>query len=221
MNIEAQSRALRQLAAQLIRDEAKADDLVQDTWVDALQHPPSGGRPAGPWLRTVLRNRRVSNLRAQARRTRREQARQAPVHPASAEQIQLGRELLEHLAALPEADRDLLTLRYWEALTLNECAGRLGISASTARSRHARALDKLRDRLDTRTGGREAWLSALAPWVVKAPPPAVAAAPPLSLASLSVGGVVAGACLWLVSGLNPGCGTEFETTAPPDAAQEN
>lgn len=220
MNIETQSRALRQLAAQLVGGDAQADDLVQDAWVDALQNPPSRDRPAGPWLRTVLRNRRVTNLRAQIRRARREGEGLPPASPPSADQLQVARELLGHLASLSKADRDLLTLRYWEALTLNECAERLGISASTARSRHARALTKLRERLDTRTGGREAWLSALAPWLVHAPPPATAAAPSLSLASLSVGGVAAGACLWLLSGLNPGCSGEPDTATPDDAGRE-
>lgn len=218
MNIEAQSRALRQLAIRLVHDDAQADDLTQDAWVDALQNPPAADRPASPWLRAVLRNRRVTNARAHARRAQREQSVQPPPHPPSAEQIQVARELLEHMASLPEGDRDVLTLRYWEALTLNECAERLGITPSTARSRHARALSKLRERLDARTGGREAWMSALAPWIAKSPPPAATAAPMLSLASLSVGGVMAGACLWLLSGLNPGCGAEGETVDPEAAA---
>lgn len=220
MNIESESRALRRLAAQLVRDDVQADDLVQDTWVDTLVSPPDAGRPRGPWLRTVLRNRRVTGLRAQARRNRREQDREAPRPTPSAEQIQLARELVEHLAALPEPDRDLLTLRYWEALTLNECAERLGISASTVRSRHTRALSKLRDRLDTRTGGREAWLSAMAPWLAPTPAQATVLGPPLSLASLSVGGILASTCLWLLSGLNPGCNMDLDTSAPRDVVED-
>ncbi|MGH1344517.1 MAG: RNA polymerase sigma factor [Nannocystales bacterium] len=115
MNIEAQSRALRRLAAQLVHDGAQADDLAQDTWVDALQTPPSPGRPPGPWLRALLRNRRVTNFRARARRAQREAGVVPTASPASAEQLQVGRELLEHLASLSEGDRDLLVMRYWEA----------------------------------------------------------------------------------------------------------
>ena len=220
VNIEAQSRALRRLATQLVQDEALADDLVQDTWVDALRNPPREEGPKGPWLRTVLRNRRITNFRTAERRAHRERAASPPASPPAADQLQLARELLEHMTELPEDDRELLTLRYWEALSLEECAQRLGLSASTVRSRHARALTKLRARLDQRAGGREAWLAALAPWAslgetVKPTAPAT-----MSLASLSVGGVLASMCLWLVSSLDPGCGMEANTASPEVAAAE-
>jgi len=204
VNIEAQSAALRRLAAHLVHD---ADDLVQDAWVDALRNPPSDDRSREPWLRRVLRNRSITNYRAAQRRRKREEQAAAAEPPASAEQLQVARELLGHLSALPAADRDLLTMRYWEGCTLHECAERLKISPSTARSRHARALSKLRARLDERTGGREAWLGALAPWV-RTPAPAV------SFASLSVGGVVASTLLWLVASFDPGCGVESSTHSP-------
>ncbi len=219
MNIELQSRALRRLASHLVTDDVAADDLVQDVWVDAIRNPPHGGAPSGPWLRTVLRNRRVTNLRSDERRARREQHADPPIPPPSAERIQIARELLEHLAALPEDDRDLLTLRYWEALTLQECAERLGLPPSTARSRHSRALRRLRARLDERTGGRSAWLTALAPWCTVAPRTAKPAGGGLGLASISGGGVAASGLLWLLVATDPGCNTDLAATAPSDGAE--
>ena len=48
------------------------DDLVQRTFVAAIEHPPATDRPLRPWLAAVLRNRRRMDLRAGERRRRRE-----------------------------------------------------------------------------------------------------------------------------------------------------
>ena len=47
---------LRQLAASLVLDPGAADDVVQDTWLAALLHPPAADRPLEPWLARVARN---------------------------------------------------------------------------------------------------------------------------------------------------------------------
>ncbi len=43
------------LARSLVGESA-AEDLVQETWLAALRHPPKTNRPLKPWLRTVLGN---------------------------------------------------------------------------------------------------------------------------------------------------------------------
>ncbi len=63
---------LRALARSLVHGDADADDLLQDTAVAALEHPPAADhRPVGAWLSAVLRNRwrmdRRSAMRRQAR----------------------------------------------------------------------------------------------------------------------------------------------------------
>ena len=65
---------LRALARSLVRGDAEADDLVQDTAVAAITHPPDADRPVRPWLATVLRNRWRMNRRAESRRRAREEA---------------------------------------------------------------------------------------------------------------------------------------------------
>ena len=49
---------LRRLALRLARDPEVAEDLLQDTWVRALEHPPAAGGKGSSraWLATVLRN---------------------------------------------------------------------------------------------------------------------------------------------------------------------
>src|SRR5262245_58257829 len=40
---------MRRLARALLGDPHDADDIVQDTWLAALRHPPEGGRAVRPW----------------------------------------------------------------------------------------------------------------------------------------------------------------------------
>jgi DNA-directed RNA polymerase specialized sigma24 family protein len=65
---------VRGLARQLLRDTHAADDLVQQTWVAALQAaPPAGG--LRHWLAVVVR--RLAGRRARSERHRDERQRRA------------------------------------------------------------------------------------------------------------------------------------------------
>lgn len=47
---------VRALARALVADPAGADDLVQETWLAALDRPPAHAQDLRAWLGTVLRN---------------------------------------------------------------------------------------------------------------------------------------------------------------------
>ncbi len=64
---------LRRLAASLVADPAHADDLVQETWVAALRHPPLSGPSPRPWLSRVVHNMARNARREESRREDREQ----------------------------------------------------------------------------------------------------------------------------------------------------
>jgi DNA-directed RNA polymerase specialized sigma24 family protein len=51
-----QAPRLRDLARQLVKDPHTADDLVQETWLTAIQRPLPDGLALRAWLATVLRN---------------------------------------------------------------------------------------------------------------------------------------------------------------------
>ncbi|RPE28765.1 SigE family RNA polymerase sigma factor [Kitasatospora cineracea] len=55
--------------------------------------------------------------------------------------------LLDALAELPQQDRAVLILRYWEDLGVEETATALRMTSSAVRSRASRALSRLRTRL--------------------------------------------------------------------------
>jgi len=157
---------LRQLAASLVGDRAQAEDLVQDTWVAALRRPPGEGEPR-PWLARVLRNRARNAGRDRARREAREgfvrEERVAPDSAALAQEAEAQRMLAEAVTRLDEPLRAVIVLRYFQGLDSSAAAARLGVPASTLRTRLQRALEALRADLDQRTGGRQSWAALLMP----------------------------------------------------------
>ena len=63
---------VRSLARRLVRDEASADDIVQQTWVAALTRPPESRRAVRGWLHGVVRRLTARHWRERSARNRRE-----------------------------------------------------------------------------------------------------------------------------------------------------
>jgi RNA polymerase sigma-70 factor (ECF subfamily) len=176
---------LGRLARALARDPAEAEDVLQETWLKAIERPPRSERGLRSWLAAVARTIVLDRHRAKSRRERRERTVEAPSpvpDPAVlAERAEIHRRLVDHVLALPEPGRSTVLLRYFEGMTPQEIALRTGEPASTVRSRLLRALDDLKARLDaTTTGGREAWTLLLAPLggVMRPVPPVALPADP-------------------------------------------
>jgi RNA polymerase sigma-70 factor (ECF subfamily) len=158
---------MRRLAGTLVRDRALADDLAQETWVQALQHPPRAGETVRPWLGEVLRNVLRGRLRSEKRRDAREQASDTLPAPSAEElvgSVELHKLLAGEVLALDEPYRSTLLLRFYEGLSAAEIAEKASLPAGTVRWRLKEGLDQLRARLDRKhEGDRAAWLRALAP----------------------------------------------------------
>ena len=159
---------VRGLARRLVADAGVADDLVQETWLEALRRPPGDRRNLRGWLARVVRRRARQRARSEGRRARREGAAEAGEAPPAAEELaerfELQRLLARFVAELREPYREAVLLRYYEGHAAAEIARHLGVPAGTVRWRLKQALDELRDRLDESTGGdRRAWCAALAP----------------------------------------------------------
>lgn len=164
----AQAGWLRGLALRLVRDDAGADDVVQETMVAALERPPEAGVPVRPWLARVARNFALRRLRGEGRRERREAAahvQETPRSPAeTVAQAECFREVVDAVLALDPPYRDVVLQRFFDGLETAEVARRLGIPEETARTRLKRALAMLRARLDAKYGGdRRAWAVLLVP----------------------------------------------------------
>lgn len=152
-----------------MRDEAGRDDLVQETWLAALQEPRGEERrDLGQWLAAILRNRWRFERRSDARRRAREQERETR-EPGSAaadlvEQAELQGVLVRAVLGLQEPYRSTVLQRYFGERTCRAIAREEGMPEGTVRSRLKRGLDLLRVELDRQSGGeRRAWSVALVP----------------------------------------------------------
>jgi RNA polymerase sigma factor (sigma-70 family) len=162
----AQARALRALALTLVRDEHRADDLVQDALVVALEDKGIVRKSVTAWLRGVVRNL----ARHQARTSRRREAREqrtiasAVVDPSEvASRIEVQQRLLGAVRDLPEPYRATIFARYFDGSSPDEIARDRGVPASTVRTWTQRGISRLRERLDRESRGRRAWTLALVP----------------------------------------------------------
>jgi RNA polymerase sigma-70 factor (ECF subfamily) len=156
---------LRTLALQLARDEAEADDVVQQTWLRALETPPDRApRGTGWWVR-VVRNVVFERARRRGALRRREQRAARPERLESTVDVvirtEMHRHLVDALLAIEEPFRSTLLLRWFDELSAAEIGRRTGVPAATVRTRLKRGMDRLRERMDARQGSRRAWVPAL------------------------------------------------------------
>ncbi|MCP3914239.1 MAG: sigma-70 family RNA polymerase sigma factor [bacterium] len=163
---------LRRLARRLLGDGPDADDLAQETLVRALERGPRGEVTPGDvraWMGTVARRLAGERWRLAAHRREREAASSRDeATPSTAEVLEraaLQRTLADEVMALPEPLRMAVLLRYFEGLDYPALAKREGIAPVAARKRVSRGIAILRDRLDARSSGRDAWSLALLPLV--------------------------------------------------------
>jgi RNA polymerase sigma-70 factor (ECF subfamily) len=157
---------VRRFARTLARDDATADDLEQDAWVAAIEHPPRHVEAPTGWLRRVLVRRAIDvGVEGRRRETRERVASRAESMPASADVVaaaEAHRRVVEAVLALDEPYRTTVLLRFFEDLPPREVAARMSVPVETVRSRVKRACEQLRGRLDDEGGGgRAAWLAPL------------------------------------------------------------
>ncbi len=166
--LEEHGSFVRALARSLVADPQGADDLAQDAWVVALEHPPRHSTNLRGWFGTVV-HRLAGQARASAdHRFRREAkaARREALGDASELVVQQEtlRRVFDAVLALEQPYQETVLLRYYQGLTPGEIAARTGVSIATVRGRLQRALERLRERLDRASGGdRGAWCHGLVP----------------------------------------------------------
>lgn len=132
------------------RNPEDAADVVAETFLIAwrrLAEVPPGGE-ARLWLYGTARHVLANQDRGTRRRDRlTERLRDDLRQQLPVQRGQEGSALLEALARLGEADRELLMLIGWEELTPGKAARALGISPLAARTRLHRARRRLRAQL--------------------------------------------------------------------------
>jgi RNA polymerase sigma-70 factor (ECF subfamily) len=137
-------RRVGRYLAQMVRDRALAEDLLQDSFHDALRSRAQLVDVRNPeaWLFGIARHRALQALRRH-RRFERALTKLALRHPPDheAEEMVAVRDLLDR--TLSSADCALVLLRYLHDFDANELAEMTGLSSEAVRQRLARARTRL------------------------------------------------------------------------------
>lgn len=159
------NRTMFRTARAILRDDAEAEDAVQEAYLQAYRSIGSfrGDARLSTWLVRIVVNEALARRRKNVRRAAivpirggsveerepdAEVAVRAEDGPESqAQRSELRRLLEEKVDALPEAFRAVFMLRALEELPVDETAAVLGIPQATVRTRFFRARSLLRESL--------------------------------------------------------------------------
>jgi RNA polymerase sigma-70 factor (ECF subfamily) len=145
-------------ALRVLGNGTAAQDVVQDVFVELWSHPERYDPAAGS-LRTYLivlaRHRAVDLMRSELRRVARQERhyRLTPANPpgTASDEVMAAETASVVRAAvrlLPDGQRQVVELAYFEGLTCREVASAMGIPEGTAKSRLRLAMAKLENVLD-------------------------------------------------------------------------
>jgi RNA polymerase sigma-70 factor (ECF subfamily) len=130
---------VRRLARSLAHDAAEADEIVQETWITAIEHPPHHGRKLRSWLSRVVHSRFLNRRRSAERRARHEhQVEPRAAAPSASEEHDAQRvrgRLAGALAQLDARYRIVIELRFLDGPPPREVAKVLGVPVETVRTR--------------------------------------------------------------------------------------
>ena len=146
----------------IVRDDAEAEDVMQQAWVNAYSHLNQFAERAAfkTWLTRIAINEAYARVRPPALRIADDVdekiMEQLPSTAPDPEQMATAAELRSlveaEIAALPESYRDVLMLREVEGLDTAEVAQCLDVSEDVVKTRLYRARTVLRDNLYRQAG---------------------------------------------------------------------
>lgn len=136
---------------------ADAEDLLQESLVEAWRRTGAADPPPMALVAATIRRRAIDKVRSGDRRQRREEAvgtNEVPWFDTTATDTETRDWIETALRRLPADQREVVTLKIWGELTFAEIGTALEISPNTAASRYRYGLDKLRQELknDGQTG---------------------------------------------------------------------
>ena len=139
------------VALRILRDRQEAEEAVQDAfwqiWSGRVRYDPLRGR-FRTWVFMVARSRALDRLRRRSPARGALPVREMASTDAGPEDAELQRGLLRLVGRLTRNQRDAVILAFYEGLTHQEIAERLGEPVGTVKSRIRRGLLELRAALE-------------------------------------------------------------------------
>ena len=144
------------LATRMLGDRASAEEVTQDAflklWTRARAFSPTRGALLA-WLLTIARNNALDRIRLEARRPALAEASLSDLEdgrpdlqaPGSGSEEARWRSLRFALAELPDGQRQVIELAYYQGLTHSQMAEMLGLPLGTVKTRLRLGMERLRD----------------------------------------------------------------------------
>jgi RNA polymerase sigma-70 factor (ECF subfamily) len=147
------------LAMRMLRTRPDAEDLLQEVfaqvWRQAANYRAERGSPEA-WIINIARSRAIDKIRSMRRMDKSFVLTDDPARAESSENVELSAAESEArvtmnsaLASLPEAQRKVLELAYFDGLTQSEIAERLAEPLGTVKTRIRSGLQRLKNILGT------------------------------------------------------------------------
>jgi RNA polymerase sigma-70 factor, ECF subfamily len=146
-------RAVYAVVVRLIGDRAGSEDVVQQAFTNVWRAAGGYRRERGPatvWLFAIARNAAVDALRPRLAASRWDVPDLADDGPGPDQRAAAAEQAFRVHAAvdrLPDQEREVIELAYFDGLSQSEVAARLGAPLGTVKTRTRRALTHLADRL--------------------------------------------------------------------------
>jgi RNA polymerase sigma-70 factor (ECF subfamily) len=162
MLVDRESQSVIGICHRMLGDPADAEDVAQDAFIQAYRALATfrGDGPFGAWLRRIVirvaaariaSRREVIRLDAEALDPRAATLQSGDDPEATALDLEQRTVILDAVATLPSDQRDVILLRFYGDLSLQEIAEATSHPVGTVKSRLHRGMAVLRDHLEPRS----------------------------------------------------------------------
>ncbi|HEY1371470.1 MAG TPA: sigma-70 family RNA polymerase sigma factor [Candidatus Binatia bacterium] len=152
---DAYSTLVFSFALRMLRERSAAEDLLQEVflqvWRDAPSYSPERGTPEA-WLVMMTRSRAIDRLRSIRRRWKSFVSMERPSGQSHDAEVESGAAasdarimVTSALARLPDNQRQVLEMAYFDGLSQTEIAARTNEPLGTVKTRMRAALQRLRE----------------------------------------------------------------------------
>jgi RNA polymerase sigma-70 factor (ECF subfamily) len=143
-------RSVRAVALHILHDYHWATDVSQDAFITAYQNLPALRKPSafGPWLMKVTRRCALNFVRRDPKEAQLEPAAAGILESSDGQLDEHKQTLLAAVVRLPEAERQVVMLRYFAGHSVKDVADIVGRGVGTVTKQLSRAHKRLRNILE-------------------------------------------------------------------------